>query len=97
MHAVSKLVLMQCGRDSKAACGNTQLCAGLETGIEGTIHVSIQCATTDNTLQFPDEGTHTVASMDNQPPYTKPLDLRTQPPTPSQHSRHTHDKSPHPA
>ena len=42
MHSVSKLILMQCGRDDKAACGNMQLCTGLKACIEGTIHASIQ-------------------------------------------------------
>ena len=55
MRAVSKLILLQCGRDGKAACGNTQLCTGLEAGIEGTIHASIRCATADDTLQFPED------------------------------------------
>ena len=55
MRAVSKLVLMQCGRDGKAACGNTQLCADLEAGIEGAIHASIQRANGADTLQFPAE------------------------------------------
>ena len=67
MHAISKLVLMQCGRDSKAACGNTQLCAGLEAGIEGAIHASIRCATAIDTLQFP-EGDVPHESPTNDPP-----------------------------
>ena len=46
---------MQCGRDGKAACGNTQLCTGLEAGIEGAIHASIRRANGVNTLQFPAE------------------------------------------
>ena len=41
MHAVSKLVLMQCRMDGKEVCGNTQLCAGLEAGIEGTIYADV--------------------------------------------------------
>ena len=68
MHAVSKLVLMQCGLDNKEACGNTQLCAGLKAGIEGAIHASIQHATTNNTMSFPEAGTHTAASTDDPPP-----------------------------
>ena len=33
--AIAKCVLAECGDDAKAACGSTQLCAGLEAGIEG--------------------------------------------------------------
>ena len=67
MRAISKLVLMQCGRDGKAACGNTQLCTGLEAGIEGAIHASIQRATAIDTLQFP-EGDVPHESPTNDPP-----------------------------
>ena len=38
MRAVFKLVLMQCRLDGKEACGNMQLCASLEAGIEGNLH-----------------------------------------------------------
>ena len=79
MHAVSKLVLMQCGLDGKEACGNTQLCAGLEAGIEGVIYASIQCANTNNTMRFPDEEIHTAASTGDPPPHTEPPDLGTHP------------------
>ena len=40
MHAVAKLVLAELGRDGKAACSSTQLCAGLEDGIEGAMHAA---------------------------------------------------------
>ena len=35
--ALAKLVMMAAG-DSKTACGNLQLCTGLESGIEGSTH-----------------------------------------------------------
>ena len=36
--AISKCALTVCGEDAKAACGSTNLCAGLEAGIEGALH-----------------------------------------------------------
>lgn len=46
MHAVAKLVLAQCGTDGNETCGNSQLCAGIKAGIEGTIHATTRKATT---------------------------------------------------
>eukprot|EP00957_Ditylum_brightwellii_P141607 10788013-Ditylum_brightwellii.AAC.1 len=34
----AKLVLWKAGDQAKTACGNLQLCAGLEAGIEGAVH-----------------------------------------------------------
>mgnify|MGYP006186617991 CR=1 FL=1 len=50
LRAVSKCVLKECGREGKAACGSTQLCAGLEAGIEGAIH-SIRKKAAENKSQ----------------------------------------------
>ena len=36
--ALDKLVMRAHGDQSKTACGNLQLCAGLEAGIEGATH-----------------------------------------------------------
>ena len=36
--ALAKLVMMAAGDQAKTACGNLQLCAGLEAGIEGATH-----------------------------------------------------------
>ena len=36
--ALAKLVMRAAGDQEKTACGNLQLCTGLETGIEGAIH-----------------------------------------------------------
>ena len=36
--ALAKLVMMASGNQAKTACGNLQLCAGLEDGIEGATH-----------------------------------------------------------
>jgi hypothetical protein len=66
---------MQCGLDGKEACGNMQLCTGLEDGIEGAIHASIQRV--NNTMLFPDEGIHAAAPMGELQPLTEP---RTEPP-----------------
>eukprot|EP00804_Cyclotella_cryptica_P006584 CCRYP_008565-RA/>CCRYP_008565-RA protein AED:0.42 eAED:0.42 QI:0/0/0/1/0.33/0/4/0/373 len=40
LRAVSKCVLKDCGKEGKDACGSTQLCAGLEAGIEGALHAA---------------------------------------------------------
>eukprot|EP00956_Cyclotella_meneghiniana_P019697 scaffold34083_cov46-Cyclotella_meneghiniana.AAC.1 len=42
----------ECGREAKAACGSTQLCAGLEAGIEGAIHGVRRKAEEDHSLEF---------------------------------------------
>ena len=36
--ALAKLVMREAGEQAKTACGNLQLCAGLEAGIEGATH-----------------------------------------------------------
>ena len=36
--ALAKLVMRAVGDQEKTACGNLQLCAGLEAGIEGATH-----------------------------------------------------------
>ena len=35
---LAKLVMRAAGEQAKTACGNLQLCAGLEAGIEGAAH-----------------------------------------------------------
>ena len=50
--AIAKCVLGECGDDAKAACGSTQLCAGLEAGIEGAIHAVTARATEKATMDF---------------------------------------------
>ena len=37
--ALAKLVMRSAREQAKTACGNLQLCAGLNTGIEGDTHV----------------------------------------------------------
>jgi hypothetical protein len=36
--AIAKCILKVAGKDAKETCGIDQLCAGLESGIEGAIH-----------------------------------------------------------
>ena len=36
--ALAKLVMREAGDQAKTACGNLQLCAGLEASIEGETH-----------------------------------------------------------
>ena len=40
--ALAKLVMMAAGDQLKTACGNLQLCAGLEAGIDGATHDVVQ-------------------------------------------------------
>ena len=40
--ALVKLVMRAAGEQAKTACGNLQLCAGLEAGIEGETHAVVQ-------------------------------------------------------
>ena len=47
-----KCALVVCGEDVKTACGSSQLCAGLETGIEGAIHAVAAGADATNTMKF---------------------------------------------
>eukprot|EP00957_Ditylum_brightwellii_P077929 5923125-Ditylum_brightwellii.AAC.1 len=35
---IAKLVIRATGDEAKVACGNVQLCAGLEASIEGAVH-----------------------------------------------------------
>ena len=39
---IAKVVLVEAGPEAKATCGDDQLCAGLEAGIEGGIHAANQ-------------------------------------------------------
>ena len=36
--ALAKLIMRAAGYQAKTACGNLQLCSGLEAGIEGATH-----------------------------------------------------------
>ena len=49
---IAKCALKCCGEDAKAACGSTQLCAGLEAGIEGALHAVASRATEHDTMEF---------------------------------------------
>ena len=44
LRCVSKVVVKECGHEAKMACGSTQLCAGLEAGIEGALHAAVRRA-----------------------------------------------------
>ena len=52
MNAVSNLVHAKLGRNSKAACGSTQLCASFEARIEGVNHAAAQKVQTDSSFCF---------------------------------------------
>ena len=50
--AIAKCVLVACGEDAKASCGSTQLCAGLEAGIEGAMHAVKSRSEELETMEF---------------------------------------------
>jgi len=49
---IAKCVLTVCGEDAKAACGSTQLCAGLEAGIEGALHAVAEQSEELSSMEF---------------------------------------------
>ena len=55
--AVCKLALSATGFNTKAACESKQLCAGLEAGIEGAVHVVLEQLTADSGMPFGKEET----------------------------------------
>ena len=75
--ALAKLVMRAAGEQAKTACGNLQLCAGLEAGIEGATHAVGQRrverviarrgdgehAGEEATVQSDDEGNEEVARL----------------------------------
>ena len=52
--AIVKFALKACGEDAKAACGSTNLCAGLEAGIEGALHATGARAERGDSMRFGD-------------------------------------------
>jgi hypothetical protein len=50
--AIAKCTLKACGKDAKATCGSTQLCAGLEAGIEGAMHSVRTRAEKEESMEF---------------------------------------------
>ena len=50
--AIAKCALKACGEDAKAACGSTNLCAGLEAGIEGALHSVTKRAKDSRSMEF---------------------------------------------
>ena len=51
---LAKCILVCCGEDAKAACGSTDLCTGLEVGIEGALHTASARDALANTMEFGD-------------------------------------------
>ena len=51
---VAKCLLKVVGDDAKAACGNVNLCAGLEAGIEGALHAVRARAAMNGNMEFGD-------------------------------------------
>ena len=44
LRCISKVVVAESGYEAKMACGSTQLCAGLDAGIEGALHAAVRQA-----------------------------------------------------
>ncbi len=79
MRAVSKLVLADCAKEGKAACGSNQLCAGLEAGIEGAIHSIRKKACEDRSMEFEeweidDDLWQAAAEAGETPPWDPPVE-----------------------
>ena len=51
---IAKCTLKVIGDDTKAACGNVNLCAGLEAGIEGALHAVRARAADGDKMEFGD-------------------------------------------
>ena len=51
---IAKCTLKVIGDDAKAACGNVNLCAGLEAGIEGALHAVRARAANGAKMEFGD-------------------------------------------
>jgi hypothetical protein len=49
---IAKGNLVESGAEAKGACGSVQLCAGLEAGIEGALHVMRLLAEMNGSMQF---------------------------------------------
>ena len=52
--AMAKCNLVCCREDANAACGSTNLCAGLEAGIEDALHAVSAQAAARNAMEFGD-------------------------------------------
>ena len=49
---MAKCVLVSCGEYAKASYGSTQLCSGLEAGVEGAMHAVKPSAELNKTMEF---------------------------------------------
>ena len=53
---IAKCTVKVVGDDAKVACGNVNLCAGLEAGIEGALHAVRTRAANGNKMEFGEWG-----------------------------------------
>ena len=51
---LAKGILVCCGEDDEAACRSTNLCAGLDAGIEGALHAVSNRSALTCTMEFGD-------------------------------------------
>ena len=74
-------VIKGCGSQAKLSWGKSQLCAGLEAGIEGAIHSVHKKINIANALSFPQPSADTSATTTantNMPPTTHPTKIVVQ-------------------
>ena len=62
---VAKLVIRAAGKKAALACGNKQLCSGLDSGIEGTVHGMRTFLPKKDFLDFADDGTASTTNNHN--------------------------------
>ena len=83
---MAKTLLQVAGNQVTLACGSTNLCAGLPTGIEGAVHAIMACTKPLPPPPVPDPATTTATDnkvpTDTTPTDTSDMELRTQPPPP---------------
>ncbi len=82
----ARLIISQTRDQAKAACNTTELCAGLETGIDAAIHAVRACTLSRSSFQTPIDTYHNSSSSQS-----------TSPTQPSPSSNHSTPSDPNPS